>query len=87
MSDTVDLKKTAPPVVASEEKVPEKGLTEDSFVNFDQEGWNKLADSRRITKYTSAGQALGDILKKFIPTITAGKKVLDLCIEYVLSFW
>jgi len=38
MSDTVDLKKTAPPVVASEEKVPEKGLTEDSFVNFDQ-GW------------------------------------------------
>jgi hypothetical protein len=32
MSDTVDLKKTVPPVVAAEEKVPEKGLTEDSSV-------------------------------------------------------
>lgn len=31
MSDTVELKKTVP-VVAAEEKVPEKGLTEDSFV-------------------------------------------------------
>ncbi|KAK1926455.1 peptidase M24, structural domain-containing protein [Papiliotrema laurentii] len=34
-----------------------------------------------ITKYTSAGQALGEVLKKFIPTVTAGKKVLDLVIE------
>jgi methionine aminopeptidase len=34
-----------------------------------------------ITKYTSAGQAISDVLKKFIPTVTAGKKVLDLCIE------
>lgn len=42
-----------------------------------------MADGSRITKYTSAGQALGDVLKKFIPTVTAGKKVLDLCIEYV----
>jgi hypothetical protein len=32
MSETVELKKTIP-VVASEEKVPEKGLTEDSFVH------------------------------------------------------
>jgi len=32
MSDTVELKKTVPPVVAAEEKVPEKGLTEDSLV-------------------------------------------------------
>lgn len=30
MSDTVDLKKTA--AAAAEEKVPEKGLSEDSFV-------------------------------------------------------
>ena len=36
-----------------------------------------------ITKYTSAGQALGEVLKKFIPTVTAGKKVLDLVIECV----
>ncbi|WWC67880.1 DNA-binding protein, 42 kDa [Kwoniella pini CBS 10737] len=34
-----------------------------------------------LTKYTTAGQALGEVLKKFIPSITAGKKVLDLCIE------
>ncbi|WWD00502.1 DNA-binding protein, 42 kDa [Kwoniella sp. B9012] len=34
-----------------------------------------------LTKYTTAGQALGEVLKKFIPSITAGKKVLDLCVE------
>lgn len=34
-----------------------------------------------LTKYTTAGQALGDVLKKFIPQVVAGKKVLDLCIE------
>lgn len=34
-----------------------------------------------ITKYTSAGQALGEVLKKFVPSVVAGKKVLDLCIE------
>ncbi|WVR04580.1 DNA-binding protein, 42 kDa [Kwoniella sp. DSM 27419] len=34
-----------------------------------------------LTKYTTAGQALGEVLKKLIPQITAGKKVLDLCIE------
>lgn len=31
MSDTVDLKKTA--AAATEEKVPEKGLSEDSYVH------------------------------------------------------
>ncbi|WVQ97968.1 DNA-binding protein, 42 kDa [Kwoniella sp. CBS 9459] len=34
-----------------------------------------------LTKYTTAGQALGEVLKKFIPQVTAGKKVLDLCVE------
>ncbi|ORY27797.1 peptidase M24, structural domain-containing protein [Naematelia encephala] len=34
-----------------------------------------------ITKYTTAGQALADVLKKLIPQITAGKSVLDLCVE------
>ncbi|WWC59323.1 DNA-binding protein, 42 kDa [Kwoniella dejecticola CBS 10117] len=34
-----------------------------------------------LTKYTTAGQALGEVLKKFIPSVTSGKKVLDLCIE------
>ncbi|KAK8846826.1 DNA-binding protein, 42 kDa [Kwoniella newhampshirensis] len=34
-----------------------------------------------LTKYTTAGQALGEVLKKFIPQVVAGKKVLDLCIE------
>ena len=38
-----------------------------------------------ITKYTSAGQTLGEVLKKFVPSVTAGKKVLDLCIECVVS--
>ncbi|WOO79287.1 Proliferation-associated protein 2G4 [Vanrija pseudolonga] len=34
-----------------------------------------------ITKYTTAGQALNEVLKKLIPQITAGKKVLELSIE------
>ncbi|ORX34428.1 peptidase M24, structural domain-containing protein, partial [Kockovaella imperatae] len=34
-----------------------------------------------ITKYTSAGQAVGEVLKKFLPSIAPGKKVLELCIE------
>jgi len=34
-----------------------------------------------VTKYTSAGQAVGEVLKKLIPQITSGKKVLDLCVE------
>jgi curved DNA binding protein len=33
-----------------------------------------------ITKYTTAGQALAAVLKKFVPEIAAGKKVLELCI-------
>lgn len=36
-----------------------------------------------VNKYTSAGQVLADVLKKFIPSVTSGKKVLDLCIECV----
>ncbi|KAI5449709.1 hypothetical protein NCC49_004170 [Naganishia albida] len=34
-----------------------------------------------LTKYTTAGTILGEVLKKFIPTIQAGKSVLDLCTE------
>ncbi|GFZ49246.1 Curved DNA-binding protein [Saitozyma sp. JCM 24511] len=34
-----------------------------------------------LNKYSSAGQTLGEVLKKFIPQVTAGKKVLDLVIE------
>lgn len=34
-----------------------------------------------LTKYTTAGTILGDVLKKFIPTVQAGKSVLDLCTE------
>lgn len=34
-----------------------------------------------LTKYTSAGQALAEVLKKLLPQVSAGKKVLDLCIE------
>ncbi|ODN80428.1 DNA-binding protein, 42 kDa [Cryptococcus amylolentus CBS 6039] len=34
-----------------------------------------------LTKYTTAGQALTDVIKKFIPLVAPGKKVLDLCIE------
>jgi hypothetical protein len=36
-----------------------------------------------LNKYSSAGQVLGDVLKKFIPKVTAGNKILDLCIEWV----
>ncbi|WVQ84122.1 DNA-binding protein, 42 kDa [Cryptococcus sp. DSM 104549] len=41
----------------------------------------KGLSSDALTKYTTAGQAVSEVLKKFIPQITAGKKVLDLCIE------
>nr|ODN73634.1 DNA-binding protein, 42 kDa [Cryptococcus depauperatus CBS 7841] len=34
-----------------------------------------------LTKYTTAGQALTEVLKKLLPQITPGKKVLDLCVE------
>jgi methionine aminopeptidase len=34
-----------------------------------------------VNKYTSAGQVLAEVLKKFLPSVVAGKKVLDLCIE------
>ena len=34
-----------------------------------------------LTKYTSAGQAINEVLKKFVPKVVAGAKVLDLCIE------
>ncbi|TYJ56324.1 DNA-binding protein, 42 kDa [Cryptococcus floricola] len=34
-----------------------------------------------LTKYTTAGQALTEVIKKFIPLVAPGKKVLDLCIE------
>lgn len=34
-----------------------------------------------LTKYTTAGTILGEVLKKFIPTVQAGKSVLDLCTE------
>lgn len=34
-----------------------------------------------LTKYTTAGQALAVVLKKLIPEIKAGKKVLELTTE------
>ncbi|KAL7422100.1 hypothetical protein Q5752_002743 [Cryptotrichosporon argae] len=34
-----------------------------------------------LTKYTTAGQALAEVLKKFVPEVVAGKKVIDLCIQ------
>ncbi|RXK37740.1 DNA-binding protein, 42 kDa [Tremella mesenterica] len=34
-----------------------------------------------LTKYQSAGHILADVLKKFVPQVEVGKKVLDLCIE------
>ncbi|OWZ45694.1 DNA-binding protein, 42 kDa [Cryptococcus neoformans c45] len=46
----------------------------------DKEVQKGLSDDA-LTKYTSAGQALGHVLKKLVPQITPGKKVLDLCIE------
>lgn len=42
---------------------------------------SQLADFPRITKYTTAGQALNTVLKKLVPEIQPGKKVLDLCVE------
>lgn len=38
-----------------------------------------------LTKYQTASSILGDVLKKFIPTVVEGKSVLDLCNECVLS--
>lgn len=37
-----------------------------------------------LTKYTSAGQVLAEVLKKLVSQVTAGKNVLELCIESVL---
>jgi len=34
-----------------------------------------------LTKYQTASSILGDVLKKFIPTVVEGKSVLDLCNE------
>lgn len=34
-----------------------------------------------LTKYTSAGQVLGEVLKKLAPQVRVGKHVLDLCID------
>lgn len=36
-----------------------------------------------LTKYTTAGQALGEVLKKLVPKLVAGEKVLELSIAYV----
>ena len=36
-----------------------------------------------LTKYTSAGQVLGEVLKKLAPQVRVGKHVLELCIEPV----
>ncbi len=44
---------------------------------------NTAADVPSVNKYSNAGQVLGEVLKKLIPQITPGKKVLDLCIESV----
>jgi hypothetical protein len=37
--------------------------------------------SDALTKYQTASAILGDVLKKFIPTVVEGKSVLDLCNE------
>jgi hypothetical protein len=37
--------------------------------------------SDALTKYQTASALLGDVLKKFIPTVVEGKSVLDLCNE------
>lgn len=34
-----------------------------------------------VNKYTSAGQVVTDVVKKFVPSVIAGKKVSELCIE------
>jgi len=34
-----------------------------------------------LTKYTTAGQAVAQILKKLVPQVVSGAKVLDLCVE------
>ena len=39
------------------------------------------AECCSITKYTTAGQALAEVIKKLIPQVEAGKKVADLCSE------
>lgn len=90
----VDLKK--PVQEPQTEKEVQKGLSDDACVLFSRSSFSRkrIRDQKLIqgwpceyslTKYTSAGQALGEVLKKLIPQITPGKKVLDLCIEYVLS--
>lgn len=37
--------------------------------------------SDALTKYQTASALLGEVLKKFIPTVVEGKSVLDLCNE------
>lgn len=91
----VDLKK--PVQEPQTEKEVQKGLSDDACVLFspplstetyrDQELIEEWPFAYSLTKYTSAGQALGEVLKKLIPQITPGKKVLDLCIEYVLHLF
>lgn len=91
----VDLKK--PVQEPQTEKEVQKGLSDDACVLFspplstetyrDQELIEEWPFAYSLTKYTSAGQALGEVLKKLIPQITPGKKVLDLCIEYVFHIF
>ena len=37
--------------------------------------------SDALTKYQTASALLGEVLKKFIPTVVEGKSVLELCNE------
>lgn len=77
----VDLKKPAESAAKQEAKPEEKGLSDDTYVGSLDLYRRNSETSRRITKYTSAGQAVAEVLKKLIPQIVAGKKVLDLCME------
>jgi hypothetical protein len=36
-----------------------------------------------VNKYTSAGQVVAEVVKKFVPTVVSGKKVGELCVECV----
>jgi methionine aminopeptidase len=63
----LDLKKPDPAAAAGTEAKPD---VPEEKLNADT-----------LTKYQVASQLLGDVLKKFIPTIVSGKSVLELCDE------
>lgn len=62
----LDLKKTVPPAETKEAAADVKE--------------EKLSNDA-VTKYQTASTLLGEVLKKFIPTVVEGKSALDLCNE------